>query len=218
MRNAHGMRVDSACLARELSVDLDRLVDERLQPMPAVNVGWSSIGGWEPMAEAKPRRARRSAGRRAIAAASPEREGRRLGVLPELLGYRLRQAQIAVFLDFCAGMEALGVTPGRFGVLQVVAANPGLSQSELGGILGIDRSTVVAVIDRLEAGDLVRRMPAPKDRRSHALVLGRRGEALLPELEARVRAHEERIARNLSEAERQTLLDLLSRLARDRPA
>jgi len=167
------------------------------------------------MAGGRPRRARQAAGRQAPTNAQGDAAARRLGILPELLGYRLRQAQIAVFLDFCAAMEAFGVTPGRFGVLQVIAANPGLSQSELGGILGIDRSTVVAVIDRLEREDWVRRMPAPKDRRSHALVLGERGAALLPELESRVKAHEQRITRHLSEAERQTLLDLLSRLARD---
>ncbi|HZS84363.1 MAG TPA: MarR family transcriptional regulator [Stellaceae bacterium] len=152
-------------------------------------------------------------GKRSARTARPG-ETDRLGMLPELLGYRLRQAQIAVFQDFCAAMEGFEVTPGRFGVIEVIAANPGLSQSELGALLGIDRSTVVAVIDRLEAAGLVRRDPVPEDRRSYALTLGERGRALLGELRERVRAHERRIARGLSEAEKRLLLDLLDRIAR----
>jgi DNA-binding MarR family transcriptional regulator len=137
----------------------------------------------------------------------------RRGLLPTLLGYQLRRAQIAVFQDFARAMADFDITPGRFGVLEVIAANGGLSQSELGTILGIDRSTVVAVIDRLEADGLVRRMKAPNDRRSHALRLSEKGAVTLAVLEQRVAAHERDIASALSAAERKTLLDLLARIA-----
>lgn len=139
----------------------------------------------------------------------------RLGILSNLLGYHLRRAQVAVFQNFSRSMSDFDITPGRFGVLAVIAANPGLSQSELGNVLGIDRSTIVAVIDRLETGGLVRRMPAPNDRRSYALMLSEAGVARLAELEARVAAHEQDIARSLSAEERKTLLGLLARIARD---
>jgi len=119
-----------------------------------------------------------------------------------------------VFQNFVQAMAGHDVTPGQFGVLQVIAANPGLSQTELGNAIGIDRSTVVAVIDRLEGRDLVVRAPSPHDRRSYALRLSEHGAAVLAELEARVRAHEEEIARGLAPAERRTLIDLLSRLAK----
>jgi DNA-binding MarR family transcriptional regulator len=137
----------------------------------------------------------------------------RRGLLPTLLGYQLRRAQIAVFQDFARAMADFDITPGRFGVLEVIAANGGLSQSELGAILGIDRSTVVAVIDRLEADGLVRRMKAPNDRRSHALRLSEKGAVTLAVLEQRVAAHERDIASALSAAERKTLLNLLARIA-----
>jgi DNA-binding MarR family transcriptional regulator len=135
------------------------------------------------------------------------------GLLPNLLGYQLRRAQIAVFQNFARAMADFDITPGRFGVLQVIAANGGLSQSELGAILGIDRSTVVAVIDRLERDGLVRRAKAPRDRRSHALQLSEKGAVTLAVLEQRVAAHERDIARALSAAERKTLLNLLARIA-----
>jgi DNA-binding MarR family transcriptional regulator len=150
----------------------------------------------------------------AVAGASAgNRNDARRGVLPSLLGYQLRRAQIAVFQNFARAMADFEITPGRFGVLEVIAANGGLSQSELGALLGIDRSTVVAVIDRLEADGLVRRLKAPNDRRSHALRLSEQGAVTLALLEKRVAAHERDIAAVLSAAERKTLLTLLARVA-----
>jgi DNA-binding MarR family transcriptional regulator len=132
--------------------------------------------------------------------------------LPKLLGYHLRRAHVAVFQDFAREMGGLDVTPGQVGVLQVIAANQGLSQTALGRAIGIDRSTVVAVIDRLEGRGLVVRAPSPTDRRSHALRLSPRGERVLTEIERRVRAHERRIARRLSAAEREQLIALLEKI------
>jgi DNA-binding MarR family transcriptional regulator len=136
----------------------------------------------------------------------------KLGILPELLGYHLRRAHVAVFQDFARAMAGLDVTPGQVGVLQVIAANPGLSQIALGRAIGIDRSTVVAVIDRLEGRGLVVRALSPNDRRSHALRLSSAGEKTLGEIERRVRAHEKRIARALNVAERAQLIQLLTKI------
>ena len=134
------------------------------------------------------------------------------GVLESLLGYHLRRAQVAVFQDFGVAMRGMDITPGQFGVLALIQANPGLTQSALGEAMGIDRSTVVAVIDRLESRGLVRRAPSPNDRRSYALVLDAEGERRFAEALKRVRAHERRIARRMSAAERVALIELLRRV------
>ena len=141
--------------------------------------------------------------------------GVELGMLRTLLGYHLRRAQVAVFQHFTQAMGEADITPGQFGVLSVINGNPGLSQTQLGNALGIDRSTVVAVIDRLEGRGLVMRTASPTDRRSHALKLSEAGEALLKRLEVMVRAHEQHIARALSPDEQRQLIDLLDRVAGD---
>jgi DNA-binding MarR family transcriptional regulator len=138
-----------------------------------------------------------------------------LGLLSSLLGYALRRAQVAVFQNFTGVVGASELTPGQFGVLVVIDANPGLSQTQLGNALGIDRSTVVAVIDRLETRGLVARQAAPNDRRSHALHLSDSGKATLRRLTERVCAHERAIARDLSAEELARLIELLRRVARD---
>jgi len=135
-----------------------------------------------------------------------------LGLLPELIGFHLRKAQMAVFQDFARAVGGADLTPGQFGVLVVIERNPGLSQTRLGQTLGIDRSTLVAVIDRLEANGLVQRANAPRDRRSYALFLSARGKNLLKELSEAVRVHDDRIAGNLSAAEKAQFIALLRRV------
>lgn len=137
------------------------------------------------------------------------------GMLPELVGYHLRRAQVAVFADFAASIGRHGLTPGQFGVLELIRANEGLNQSELGQAMGVDRSTVVAVIDRLEGRGLVERAPAPGDRRAHALRLTEAGGALLARLEPLVRGHEARLLAGIPRAERAGLVRLLGRIRRN---
>ena len=92
-------------------------------------------------------------------------------LLPTLVGYQLRRAQISVFDDFVKTMTSVQITPGQFGVITLIAANPGLTQSALARAVGIKRSTMVVVIDALEGRRLVKRRPSVIDRRSYALVL-----------------------------------------------
>ncbi|GGF39291.1 transcriptional regulator [Aliidongia dinghuensis] len=135
------------------------------------------------------------------------------GVLDGLLGYRLRRAQVAVFADFAQTMAAYELTPGQFGTLALIAANPGLSQTALGTALGIDRSSVVPLIDKLERRGLVERAPHPRDRRSHALRLTGAGTALFEDAREAVARHEAHIFAPLAPAERETLARLLDRVS-----
>ncbi|CAI09180.1 MarR family winged helix-turn-helix transcriptional regulator [Aromatoleum aromaticum] len=139
-------------------------------------------------------------------------KGLDFGILPSLAGYQLRLAQIAIFRDFAAALGEFDVTPGLFGVIVIIDANPGLKQSELARAAHLDRSTVVSVIDNLERRRLVERRPAENDRRSNALVLTPDGIALLKKLKRRVGEHEKRLVEHLSEEERVTLVTLLQKI------
>src|SRR5215216_713763 len=95
------------------------------------------------------------------------------GLLPSLLGYVLRRAQSAVFDDFANTFAKAGeaLTPGEFGLLVLVDRNAGLSQMALARALGIDRSTLVPILDRLQERGLLMRHRSPTDGRTHALAL-----------------------------------------------
>ena len=132
------------------------------------------------------------------------------GALPGLLGYRLRLAQQAVFRDFAESVH--GLSPGRVGLLITIDANPGLTQSRLAEFASRDRSTMVGVLDQLEARGLMERRRGA-DRRSNGLWLTRAGRTLLASALREVARHERRISSHLSVAERRELLRLLAKIA-----
>ncbi len=132
------------------------------------------------------------------------------GALPDLLGYRLRLAQQAAFRDFAASVQ--GLSPGRVGLLILIDANPGVTQSRLAEAVRRDRSTMVGVIDLLEARGLVERRRGD-DRRTNGLWLTRAGRLLLARALRRIAEHERRIASRLSAAERRRLLELLGKIS-----
>jgi len=137
-----------------------------------------------------------------------------LGVLPGLIGYQLRLAQRAIFADFAETVGESGISPGLFGILVVIGENPGLTQQALANAAHLDRSTVVTVIDKLEARGLVKRHAA--DRRSNGLFLADEGTALLRRLKRKVASHERRVVRELSVRERVQLVALLQRILPER--
>lgn len=136
------------------------------------------------------------------------------GLLPGLLGYALRRTQSAVFADFAATFAQAGeaLTPGEFGLLVLVERNTGLSQMALARALGIDRSTLVPILDRLQARELLVRHRSPTDGRTHALELTSAGSKALAKFASLVKAHEKRIASGLSAAETRTLIALLDKV------
>jgi DNA-binding MarR family transcriptional regulator len=134
----------------------------------------------------------------------------RPGALPQLLGYRLRLAQQAVFRDFAESVQ--GLSPGRVGLLVYIDANPGVTQSRLAEAVQRDRSTMVGVLDLLEAQGLLERRRGA-DRRTNGLWLTRAGRVLLARALRGIARHERRIASRLRAAERRQLLVLLGKIA-----
>jgi DNA-binding MarR family transcriptional regulator len=131
------------------------------------------------------------------------------GMLPGLLGYRLRVAQQALFRDFAATVGEL--SPGRVGILLLIEANPGVTQSRLAQAVSLERSTMVGVVHALQARGFVERRRG-EDRRTNGLWLTLGGRALVGRLKRRIQQHERRVASRLTPAEREQLIGLLEKL------
>ena len=80
-----------------------------------------------------------------------------LGPLPELIGYVLRRAQLAVFQDFFAAFAPFDIRPAQFSVLTIIERNPGLTQTQVAEALGIKRTNFVGMLDELEKRGLAER-------------------------------------------------------------
>lgn len=134
-------------------------------------------------------------------------------VVTEIIGYRLRRAQIQVFQDFMARFAAFDMRPSEYSVLALIGANPGSKQIEIAKALGIKRANFVALINTLETRGLVDRRQPANDRRSHALFLTDAGEALVATLnEAQAQFEAECVARLGGPRARDQLMALLAKL------
>lgn len=134
------------------------------------------------------------------------------GVLPSLVGYHLRLTQIAVFRDFAGALDDFDTSPGRFGLLVLIRANPGMSQSRLAEAIELDRSSLVPALNKLEREGLVERRSSAADRRANGIWLTASGAALVARMQQRVRAHEARLLRGFSPTEKASLIALLGRV------
>jgi DNA-binding MarR family transcriptional regulator len=143
-----------------------------------------------------------------LADARPER-GITLGVLDDHLGYLIRRFQVWVFQDFIKQLASIDIRPAQFSVLAVIAANPGLSQSDLSDTLGIERARLVRMLDLLEKRGLTRRLPSQRDRRSHALQLTPEGQKTLKRAKALADIHEAKLTEKLGVAPREAMVGFL---------
>lgn len=128
---------------------------------------------------------------------------------PGFLLRRCHQISVSVFRDGCVDCE---LTPAQFGVLYAVEQNPGTDQVAIARMIGLDRSTVSNVIDRLAARELVFRENHATDGRRRCLFATERGGALLARAFAPAAAAQERLLAPLAPEERGQLLRLLRRL------
>jgi DNA-binding MarR family transcriptional regulator len=109
--------------------------------------------------------------------------------------------------------ERCGLHPREFGVLSVIAANPGITQHAIGESAGVDPSTMVATLDELEERGLAERRPHPGDRRKRAVYLTVDGERFVREGRKTATAIGRELFAPLTDAERRQLHALLRKLS-----
>ena len=104
--------------------------------------------------------------------------------LDRLFGYRLRRAQGAVHRDYLATLAELKLTQKQTAVMWLVMANPGVAQGAIGGVLGMDRATIMALVNRLEARGLLQRRHSTVDARRRELHATAAGLRLMEQVRA----------------------------------
>src|SRR5215470_17089658 len=108
-------------------------------------------------------------------------------------------------------LAPMGLTVQMCGVL-IRLGEGALSQHELGRQLGIDRTTVVELIDELERRGVVERRRNPADRRSYLLTLTPKGRTFQKRAAQAFDGAADEFFRPLTPAERQTMADMLRRM------
>jgi DNA-binding MarR family transcriptional regulator len=105
--------------------------------------------------------------------------GEPLPALADRLGYLLKHAQQRLAELTAAALAPFGVSGRECAVLIAIDNQIPLSQQEVAGRLGVDRTTMVVLIDELERKGLVQRQRDPDDRRKNVVALTETGRTTL---------------------------------------
>jgi DNA-binding MarR family transcriptional regulator len=114
-------------------------------------------------------------------------------------------------------LDSVGLTPALFGLLNVIGAREGAIQQELGSAMGIDRSTMVSLIDQLESAGLAKRRPSATDRRAREIAITPKGRRLLQRARKMILETEDEVLAGLAAEERSELVRLLRRALESAP-
>jgi len=134
--------------------------------------------------------------------------------LPKLIGFKLRRAHSAALRDIDASLAELQLTTAMHGALEVLDANEFVAQGALGQVLGLSRSAMVPIIEKLQQRGLVARERTSEDRRTVLLRITPAGRRQLVELRRLVAAHEARLHKALEGVDLDGFMKALDRLIR----
>lgn len=106
------------------------------------------------------------------------------------------------------------LTGSQFKILMVLYHTPegGVRQADIEAKFSMTNPTVTGLVQKLEAKELVRRVPHPEDGRSKLLVLTERAQAMREELLALADSLERQMTARLNEEECGQLAQLLAKM------
>ena len=130
--------------------------------------------------------------------------------LLSLTGYVLRRASLASQAILGQRLAPLELRPYEATLLLLVEASPGVTQSEAGRLLDIQRANMVPVVARLVARGLIQRKPV--DGRSQGLWVTRSGQSLMRKVQRIVATDEAALMRRVPEEMQQMVLPILMAL------
>jgi len=127
----------------------------------------------------------------------------------------LARASGAALRTANAALEPFGFRARHYATVKIAAEGGGVQQRQIGAVLGLDPSAVVALVDDLESLGLVQRQPDPDDRRTRLVSPTTAGLAMLEAVSPVVGREPERSMGGLTATERETFLHLLRRVIND---
>ena len=122
---------------------------------------------------------------------------------------RTYQISQALFLNETA---ELGLTSVQYSALNAIVQFPDLDQASLSGVIALDKTTLVKVLDRLVSKDLITRVRSTTDRRCHVLNATAKGRKAIADIVPMLDRIQERLLAPLAPDEKVAFLSLLSKI------
>lgn len=152
--------------------------------------------------------------RKSVPSTTSDKPALRHNRLDDNVGYQLRMAYVAVRRHFEAAMQRLDLTQKQTGVLWLIDANPAVSQIALANELGMDRASMMAIVDRLEERGFVVRKRSAEDGRRQELYTTAKGRKALAQAKIAIQEHEKWMTAKFSKTELSAFVAGLKRFSR----
>jgi DNA-binding MarR family transcriptional regulator len=128
-------------------------------------------------------------------------------------GYALRRASVLAMARLAQRLAPMALRPAEASVLLVIAANRGVTQSEVGRVLDIASANMAPLASRLRKRQLILREQV--DGRSQSLRLSPKGRALTRRVQRAIDEHEAELIAHVATSQRVMLLRLLRAISLD---
>lgn len=128
------------------------------------------------------------------------------------LGFLLADILRLIRTEFRRQATGLQLTPALARLLLYVDRRPGCSQTELAAYLDLTSATVGRMIDRLEAGGFLRRLPDASDRRAFRIHLDAAAGPLIERMHSTLDRTLAKALRGIPPAEQAALRSTLERI------
>ncbi len=110
-------------------------------------------------------------------------------------------------------LKPMGLSQAKWRTLMHLSlAGDALTQSEIAARLGVEESSVVTLLHRLEREDWITRSSSPLDRRCKMVLLGRRAERVIAQINSKAETLRHELLSGISTSHLQTCMNVLARI------
>ena len=110
-------------------------------------------------------------------------------------------------------LKPMGLSQAKWRTLMHLSlAGDALTQAEIAARLGVEEPTVVSLLHRLEREDWITRSSSPLDRRCKMVLLGRRAQRVIPQINSSAETLRNELLSGISASHLQTCMNVLARI------
>lgn len=137
--------------------------------------------------------------------------------LKKSLGFKLDKASRLTTLNFSKKLKEnnFSITPEQWGVINFLLMSDGITQNQIGSLIGKDHTCVSRLVDTLIKKKLIVKKTSPTDKRINLIFLTELGKKIQNDVVYTVEHSLDTVFKNVSEEEKQIFSNVLDKIIKN---